>query len=195
MKSIEEIGGYEAYCKKLLRAFLSDARYQHSLNVAEKAAYLAEKYGENIDKARTAGLLHDITKEMPKEKQLKLINDGGIILSCDEAKCDKVWHAYASAAFAKTVLKISDREILDAIASHTTGKAGMSRLSMIIFLSDMISDERSYPEVGYLRELSEKDIVFATKEALRLSIEFLTQKEGTVCENTVLAWEYLERNV
>lgn len=50
--------------KKYLKANLSQKRYQHSLNVAAECRKLAEKYGEDPDKAYFAGLLHDVCKEL-----------------------------------------------------------------------------------------------------------------------------------
>ena len=58
--------------KKFLKANLSQKRYQHSLNVAAECRKLAEKYGEDPDKAYFAGLLHDICKELPADEQLEL---------------------------------------------------------------------------------------------------------------------------
>ena len=63
--------------KKLLKTMLSQKRYQHSLNVAAECRRLAEKYGEDPDKAYFAGLLHDICKELPAEEQKELVLSSG----------------------------------------------------------------------------------------------------------------------
>ena len=70
---------FERYEKELDR--LSDYRRIHSLNVAEEAVRFAKKYSADPDKARLAGLLHDITKETDNDLQLKIIEKGGIILT------------------------------------------------------------------------------------------------------------------
>ena len=57
-----------AYYEKELNC-LSEYRRIHSLNVAKEAVRLAEKYGADPEKARLAGLLHDITKETPDDLQ------------------------------------------------------------------------------------------------------------------------------
>ena len=69
MKESKQIGIY----KKYLREHLSKKRYTHSLNVAAAAVELARKYDGDTDKAYTAGLLHDIAKELPAEEQLELV--------------------------------------------------------------------------------------------------------------------------
>ena len=59
---------------------LGERRYTHSKNVAKAAVKLALKYGEDPVKAETAGILHDITKEVNTENQLQIVQSGGIIL-------------------------------------------------------------------------------------------------------------------
>ena len=46
----------------IIRRRLSEARFVHSMNVANAAAELAKKYGADEEKAYTAGILHDIMK-------------------------------------------------------------------------------------------------------------------------------------
>ena len=57
----------------LLQGMLSEKRYRHSLAVSARAAELALLHGTDREKAALAGLLHDICKELPGEKQLEII--------------------------------------------------------------------------------------------------------------------------
>ena len=41
----------EEEIKAVLKARMNEHRFEHSLNVAERAAFLAEKYGADIEKA------------------------------------------------------------------------------------------------------------------------------------------------
>ena len=52
---------------------MGDYRYTHSCNVAQEAVALAELYGCDIKKAYLAGILHDITKEIPHEELFRCI--------------------------------------------------------------------------------------------------------------------------
>ena len=45
---------------ELVRPMLHRKRFEHSLNVARQAEYLAQLHGEDEEKAWTAGILHDI---------------------------------------------------------------------------------------------------------------------------------------
>ena len=58
--------------RDILKIRLSKKRYTHSLNVADAALKLAEKYGADIEKAYLAGLVHDICKEVPTDEQLAM---------------------------------------------------------------------------------------------------------------------------
>lgn len=59
--------------KKIIKPRMSEARYEHSINVAREAVKLAELYGADKDKAEIAGILHDVTKETPNEEQLQIM--------------------------------------------------------------------------------------------------------------------------
>ena len=63
--------------KTLLQSLMKQSRYEHSLNVSDRAAFLAEKYGADIEKACFAGLVHDICKGKAGEEHLAIIKDGG----------------------------------------------------------------------------------------------------------------------
>ena len=56
--------------KEIIRPFLSDKRFRHSVYVAEECIALASRYGVDEKKAETVGILHDIMKELSKEEQL-----------------------------------------------------------------------------------------------------------------------------
>ena len=182
---------FEKY-KEIVKSFLPEKRYKHSLLVADKARELASLWGADENKAYIAGIFHDIMKYESEEKLLKLISDGGIILSASQTENPQVWHGYASAVYIRDFLRIKDEEIFDAIFYHSTGKEDMSALTKIIYLADMISDDRVYKEADILRELSVKDLDLAVKTALSMSIEFLEEKGESLCIDTYKALGFLE---
>ena len=66
----------------ILSIRLSKKRFQHSLNVADEAEKLAEKYDYySPEKAYLTGLLHDICKEIPKEEQLAMAKKSALDVS------------------------------------------------------------------------------------------------------------------
>jgi predicted HD superfamily hydrolase involved in NAD metabolism len=53
---------------------------------------------------------------------------------------------------------VEDEDVLNAVRYHTTGRAGMSRLEMIVFLADTLEPGRTYEEADELRALAFEDL-------------------------------------
>ena len=53
---------------ELVKAQITDHRYQHTLGVMETAIELAERYGADEKKAELAAIFHDYAKFRPKRK-------------------------------------------------------------------------------------------------------------------------------
>ncbi|MEI2987927.1 MAG: bis(5'-nucleosyl)-tetraphosphatase (symmetrical) YqeK [Oscillospiraceae bacterium] len=178
MYSLEEL-------KSFLKKRLSKKRFIHSLNVADKAYKLAGMYGEDPDKAYLAGLLHDICKESPAAEQEELMLKGNMNISGTELASKALWHGPAGAYFIKSELGINDSDILNAVRYHTIGRSGMSKLEEIIYMADLISDDRDYKDVDKMRKLAYSDFERAMYEAVSYSIESVLKKQGYIPECTV----------
>ncbi len=180
------------YQVKDLTAFLehrlSRKRFQHSCNVARAAKQLAQRYGADQDKAYLAGLLHDICKEQPFEEQRALMIAGDFAPDEAELHSRKLWHGIAGAYFIQTEFGIADRDILNAVRFHTVGRPGMSLLEEIIYIADMISDERDYKGVGKMRRLASENLQAAMFTALADAIGSVLKKEGMIPQYTIAAY-------
>lgn len=188
----------EQKARRLAKKRLSAKRYQHTLNVRRMAVKLAKRWGADPEKAALAALLHDTAKELPREEMLQILNDNAIMAENAQNRPSPVWHGICAAILAQTQWGVEDEEVLSAIRCHTTGKPGMSLLDEIVFLADMTSAERDYPEVDYLRKLEKKDIHQAIQEALEMNLHWLEESGKPVDEETRAALEDLrqrERNV
>ena len=65
--------------RELVRPYLTDKRYSHTLSVAEEVKRLGEIYLPNrVKELIVAALLHDITKKLKTDEQLKLCEEYGI---------------------------------------------------------------------------------------------------------------------
>ena len=187
----------EQKARRLAKKRLSAKRYQHTLNVRRMAVKLAKRWGADPEKAALAALLHDTAKELPREEMLQILNDNAIMAENAQNRPSPVWHGICAAILAQTQWGVEDEEVLSAIRCHTTGKPGMSLLDEIVFLADMTSAERDYPEVDYLRKLGKKDIHRAMREALEMNLHWLEESGKPVDEETRAALEDLrqrERN-
>lgn len=128
---------------KAMEKELNYKRYVHTLGVAYTATSLAMRYGADVSKAETAGILHDCAKCIGVDEMEKLCREGGISISALEKGNPALLHSKAGSVLARKKYGVADPEILSAIAYHTTGKPGMTDLEKIIFISDYIEPGRT----------------------------------------------------
>lgn len=174
--------------RAFLKARLSKKRYTHSLNVAHEAQRLAELYGEDPEKAYFAGLMHDVCKELPAEEQEELVRASSFAVSKEELVTKPVWHGIAGAYFLQVRMGVTDPDVLNAVRYHTVGRAGMTRLEEIVYLADLISEDRTYDGVEQMRQLCLTSINAAMLEGIRFSIETTLKKGGYLPPVTVEAY-------
>ena len=175
----------------IIRPHLSEKRFQHSVNVAIEAGKLAQKYGAGVEKAVTAGILHDIMKDTPPEEQLKFMEQWGIILTDVERNAPKLYHAISAAGYLQYELNIEDPEILHAVRYHTTARANMTLVETIVFLADFISADRTYSGVEHMREKAYRDLYDAVVEGLAFTIADLASHRAPVHPDTVAAFNQI----
>lgn len=159
--------------KDLVKGRLSEKRYQHTLNVKKMAVKLARRYGVNEEKAALAALLHDAAKELPKEEMKAWMAQYPQYAEGGESRPVPVWHGVCAAILARTEWGVTDEAVLSAIACHTAGKPGMTKLDKIVYLADMTSKERDWPGVNKLRKLEMKDLDAAMLAALKQTNDFV----------------------
>lgn len=179
--------------RELLKNTLTPERYAHSRGVCEEAVKLARKYGADVEKARFAGLVHDITKDYPAEMQLQTIRNYSIILDDVEEVTAKLWHAVTGAAVLKNRYGVADGDVLNAVRFHTTARPGMSLLEKIIYLADFISPDRTFTGVDMLRAAAKESLLSGMKAALDFSIAGLVESGALIHINTVKARNELLR--
>lgn len=178
------IGKYKAY----LKDNLSKKRYNHSVNVAGAALELARKYGGDADKAYIAGLLHDCAKELDIDKQLELAVKSNLDVCDIEKRATPLYHAIAGSELVKTEFDITDKEIIHAIRYHTVACKDMPKLSQIVYLADLISEDRDYKDVKKMRKYADQSLEKAMYEALKFSIADSVSKGNSIPVCTLEAY-------
>lgn len=186
----------KAGLRERVKGMVSPERYLHTLAVEKQAVYLAEKYEADPDKAAVCGILHDICKNMPDERMLQLVADDGIMTGTGGgtasdipfAQQPQLLHSYAGAAYLRLEMGIADGEILDAVRYHTTARSGMSKLEKIVYLADLTSEDRTYPDVDKVRDLADRSLEDAMKYALQYIVGRLARDGGFLCRDTVEAY-------
>ncbi len=178
---------YEEMKRELSRR-LKKSRYEHSLGVADTAAFLARRFGVDEGKARLAGLLHDCAREFPNEAMLAESDMRGVEYGEVERSMPLLLHAPLGAFRAKEIYGVGNDEILRAIARHTVGGVAMTPLDKIIYFADMMEPTRDYPGVEILRDLARSaSLNEMTLAGLTRSIAFVLEKGHLIHPDTVLA--------
>ncbi|WP_114570459.1 bis(5'-nucleosyl)-tetraphosphatase (symmetrical) YqeK [Exiguobacterium flavidum] len=169
--------------RRIIEGTLPTKRYVHTLGVVETARHLAELYGEPIDQVVLAAMLHDYAKYRDSGEMKKIAIELGKreLLDYD----DELLHAPIGAELVKRELHVADPVVLRAIANHTTGEPGMSRIDQIIFVADAIEPNRTYPGVEQLREVANKDLTHAVVRTLAHTIRYLIGKEERIFPLTI----------
>ncbi len=186
MSRYEEFDEYE----ELLKDRLSKKRFTHSMNVADACYKLAECYGGDKKRCYLAGMLHDIMKEDLPERQKQYTLESELFPDPAEIAAPALWHGVAGGYYIREILKIEDEEIISAVRFHTVGCAKMTLLEKIVFLGDMISEERRFKDIDKFRKICYDDINKAMSVALIFQIEHVCEKCGQLPRYTVDAYNY-----
>lgn len=180
---------------EIIKNRLAPKRLYHSICVAEKAKHLAEKYGADPEKAYTTGLVHDIMKNESVEDMLQLIENDGQVLTESEKAITVTLHAIAGEVYLRKNLGVTDEEVLSAVRWHTTGKEDMSLFEKIIYVADLVSEDREYPDVKEVRQLAEENLDKTLLRGLSFTIEDNAKKYKLIHIDTVKAYNYYAERI
>ena len=159
------------------------------MNVAAESRILAETFGGVApDTAYFAGMVHDICKEMDESEQFNWMMHSDMGVCPEEKKSPKVWHGIAGACYLREKFGVTDPDLLRAVRFHTVGRAGMSQLEKIVFLADLTSAERTYPDVEHMREVVHRDLNDGMYEAVCFSIQKQLKRHGLLPHYTIEAY-------
>ena len=88
------------------------------------------------------------------------------------------------------MLGIKNKEIIDAIKYHTSGRADMTDIERVVFIADMIERNRVYDGVDRLRAAVEEDFENGFRLCLKEETEHLIKKGQLIYEETLNAFKF-----
>ena len=180
----------EEEIRRIIESELSERRYRHVCGVVGEAERLARIHGIDPEKARLAALLHDSTKEYTVESQLKMLSDCGIMVDKDTLACPQVLHALSGSVRAKRDFGAPD-DVAEAIRTHATGGPGMTKLQLLIYVSDLTEPTRDFAAgLADLRKLSERSLEAAAAEEARMTLEREGARGRVIHPDTRKTYEY-----
>lgn len=177
--------------RRKMEKVLDPKRFEHTLGVAYTASALAMCYDVDINKAQTAGLLHDCAKCMSNEKKLSICEKHHIPVNEVERKNPFLLHAKVGSYVAMKQFNIHDQDIINAILNHTTGRPGMSQLEKIIYIADYIEPGRKQaPNLTKLRRFAFQDLDQALLQVLGDTLHYLESINSPIDPMTQKTYEY-----
>lgn len=178
--------------EQVVVSLLKPDRVAHVLGCRDTAADLARRWGADETDAARGGLLHDITKALDGPLQLTLCEEYGIILDKFSSNNPKTLHALTGSLVAERIFG-ENKAVVDAIRSHTTGKAGMTTLEKILYVADYMEPNRDFPGVETLRSLAYTDLDKAMKLGLEMTLKLLSQQGREISPESAEALAYLQQ--
>lgn len=180
--------------RERLKNILSEARYQHSLRVSESAGEMAQFWQLDREKALTAGLLHDMAREMPQAEMLAMADCYLGKEAENLKKAPILLHGPIASYLLKEKWGIEDAEILEAVDGHTLARPAMRPLTMIVYLADMLDPIREWEGIKEIREKVFIDLGQAMYIAIKYQIAWLEKHKGFIHPAVYEAYKYYSAN-
>ena len=162
-----------------INKLLSPHRLAHSKSVAKLSYEIAKaNHLEKPLRYFLAGLLHDIGKDIPLEKQFELTKKN-FPEYADMPKFS--YHQFAGSVLAKEIFEIKDEDILESIKFHSTGSQNMCLMAKIVYAADKIEPTRGFDStdlINAMMENAEKGFI----TVLQANKDFLDSK-GKMTDN------------
>ena len=174
---------HSLYWISRIKSLLSEQRFKHSLEVAHLAYKVASNNNMNAQKAYIAGILHDIGKEVFEEEKVLLMQKE---FSEFADLPPFSYHQFIGSYIARTEFEIKDKEIINAIKYHATGRERMTWLDKIIYACDKIEPTRGFDSTELINAMMENyEKGFVT--VLKANKEYLENHRGNI--NNLLTCE------
>lgn len=116
-----------------------ELRYNHVCSVAKQIEIIAEKYGLDKEKCYIAAILHDIGTLVKPEDMLVFAQQNQWGLCDAEISHPFLLHQRMSKIVAKEDFSITDKEILEAVAYHTSLCENATDYQMALFIADKLA--------------------------------------------------------
>lgn len=170
-----------------LEHHVPQARVQHILRVEQLCGKLAQHHQLDVEKAKQAGLMHDLAKYFKPQRLLQMAQTEGLKLDEILAGEPHLLHADVSAIVARDEFGVEDEDILEAIRNHTLGRPQMSPLSCVVYLADTLEPGRgTSAELEQLRSRSFENLVAAVWQTGDYSLRHLIEQHRMIHPRTIL---------
>lgn len=169
---------------------LAPQRLAHTLEVEKAALALALHHNVSLQLAARAALLHDCAKvSQPQAQQHYQQAIQNLGLGEEVARYGSaIFHGQVGAAWARRIYGEQDPQVLSAIACHTFGKVGMSKLDQVVCLADLIEPTRTFDGVQDLRDAALRSLDEAMLLMYERTAEHVMRQRQVLHPDMILAY-------
>lgn len=166
------------------RGAISAARFLHSRNTALLSHDLCLRFGLDPMAGYLAGIAHDLCKQLDSKKILKLVKSDGMEISALEKDKPNLLHGRAAAVLLEERFSIHNKDILEAVAVHTSGSENMGLLAKVIYIADKAEVSRNIdPALRKMCYEENLDNIFYA--VLRKTVSKLQSRKMDLSEGTL----------
>jgi len=164
---------------------LSTERFLHSRNTALLASDMCRRFGLDPMAGYLAGITHDLAKELDNKQIIKLIKNSALEISPLEKDKPNLMHGKAAAILLEERFCIHNKDVLDAVAFHTSGSESMKALAKIIYIADKTESSRNIdPALRKMCMEADLDTIFFA--VLEKTVGKLRARKLDLSEDTIL---------
>jgi len=126
------------------RETLSTERFLHSRQTALQAYDLCRRFGfvAPMD-GYLAGIAHDLAKQWDNKRMLKMVKSAPMKISAIERGKPNLLHGKAAAVLLRKRFSIHNKDVLEAVAVHTSGSENMCELAKVVYIADKTEASRN----------------------------------------------------
>jgi len=158
---------------ELLHRQVTGERLAHTYRVLELARLLGRTHGADDGQVAVAALMNDYAKPLPPERLLREAERLGLPIHPVERAEPHLLHGPVAAGLLREQGLVTDPDVLQAIGTHTTGRAGMSLLEKILYVADYAEPGRRFPGAEAVRAVAVQDLDRALLDSLNNSLVYL----------------------
>jgi nicotinate-nucleotide adenylyltransferase len=166
------------------RETLSTARFLHSRNTALLAHDLCLRFGLNPSAGYLAGIAHDLAKQTDNKELFKIVKSDGMEINELEKEKPNLLHGRAAAVLLKERFFIHNKDVIEAVAVHTSGKEHMGPLAKVIYIADKAEVSRNI-DSELRRICNEEDLDSILFAVLKKTVSKLQSRELNLSVETL----------
>ncbi|PLV60309.1 bis(5'-nucleosyl)-tetraphosphatase (symmetrical) YqeK [Thermotoga sp. KOL6] len=172
----------------IVSRILSKRRITHVRSVIDFSKKLGEIYGVDLDRLELAALSHDMFRDIPPRKLLKIAQVYGLEISELERIHPVLLHGKVAAEYLKRRFNVNDEEVLLAVAYHTSGHVSFKEIGKILFIADSLEYTRDFPGVDVLRKIAFRSLEEGFFQVLKNKIFYAVGRDLLLIPETVELW-------